>query len=75
MESSQAGVEYGTISMREAAKILGIARTTVAYRVSTGRITPAGKLAGKTGSYFFNRAYIEELAKHQEQKALAANEG
>ena len=65
------------VSAAEAAEILGIARRSLNNRVEVGTVKPSHKMPGKTGSYLFDRAYIEQLAADergatQRRSALAA---
>lgn len=50
------------IGTNEAARLLGVTRSTVNRHVASGIITPAGEL-GRRGIRVFDRAYIEELAR------------
>lgn len=47
------------LGTKEASDILGLGPSTLSRWVQIGKITPAGKLAGKTGSYVFTREQIE----------------
>jgi excisionase family DNA binding protein len=47
------------VSTAEAAAILGLERSTVLRWVREGRIAPAMKVSGKTGTYLFRRADVE----------------
>lgn len=60
------------VSAAEAAEILGIARRSLNNRVEVGTVKPSHKMPGKTGSYLFDRAYIEQLAQEEQRPALAA---
>ena len=60
------------VSAAEAAEILGIARRSLNNRVEVGTVKPSHKMPGKTGSYLFDRAYIERLAREARRPALAA---
>lgn len=63
------------ITVREAAKLLGIAKRTVHQRVAYGRLVPTIKYPGKTGPVLFDRSYIEAIAAREraEASALAAS--
>ena len=47
------------LGTKEASDILGLGPSTLSRWVQIGKITPAGKLGGKTGSYVFTREQIE----------------
>lgn len=48
------------LGTKEASEILGMgAPSTLSRWVQIGKITPIGKLAGRTGSYVFTREQIE----------------
>lgn len=48
------------IGTKEASRILGMAASSTLSRwVQIGKITPVGKLGGRTGSYVFTRSQIE----------------
>jgi len=47
------------LGTKEASDILGLGPSTLSRWVQIGKITPAGKLSGKTGSYVFTREQIE----------------
>lgn len=52
------------VSSAEACKLLGdIDRSTLTRWVQMGRLTPAQKLPGATGSYLFTKAEIERRRK------------
>lgn len=53
------------IGSAEAAKILGIARTTLTRRIAAGVVCPASKLPSATGAYVFDRAEIDRLAESE----------
>lgn len=47
------------IGAREACQVAGIKRSTLTYWLLTGRLAPAMKLPGRTGSLLFSRADVE----------------
>ena len=47
-----------------AAEALGLTRQGILKRISDGRLTPMGAV-GKRGTYVFDRAKIEELARRE----------
>lgn len=49
------------IGATDAAKLLGVARSTIAARVQSGTLTPTARV-GKRGTFVFDRAEIERLA-------------
>ena len=49
------------LATSDVAERLGIDRRTVLQRVSTGRLTPAGKLPGPRGAYLFDAEQIDAL--------------
>lgn len=51
------------IGTREAARVLGLSRSTVNRRAGSGLIPYVEKLPGRLGSYVFDRTEIERLAK------------
>lgn len=51
------------VGTTEAARILGIAKSTVTFRVRSGTLPTAGKMAPNTGAYLFDRKVLEELVK------------
>lgn len=52
------------ITTNEACDLLGgIDRSTLVRWIQSGRIAPAHKLPGKTGSYLLRRADVEGLRK------------
>jgi predicted site-specific integrase-resolvase len=55
------------IGTKEASRILGMAASSTLSRwVQIGKITPVGKLAGRTGGYVFTRAQIEAYRDNPE---------
>lgn len=50
------------IATVDAADLLGIERSTLSRWVASGRIVPAMKLPGQTGSMLFDRSDVERLA-------------
>jgi len=55
------------IGTKEAARILGMAASSTLSRwVQIGKITPVGKLPGRTGSYVFTRDQIEAYRDNPE---------
>lgn len=51
------------IGTREAARVLGMSRSTVNRRAGTGLLPYVEKLPGRLGSYVFDRHTIEQIAK------------
>lgn len=47
-----------------AAEALGLTRQGILKRISDGRLTPMGAV-GKRGTYVFDRAEIEEMARRE----------
>lgn len=51
------------IGSKAACRILnGIHHATLSRWVASGRIKPAGKMAGRTGAFVFRRSDVERLA-------------
>lgn len=50
------------LGSREAARLLGIDRSTLTRWVRDGRIAPIHTLPGATGAHLFRRSDLEELA-------------
>lgn len=55
------------IGAAEAALILGVERSTMNRRLQRGDIVPLTKIDGPRGSYIFDRADIEALARGDAQ--------
>lgn len=51
------------IGTRETARVLGLSRSTVNRRASAGTLPFVEKLPGVLGSYVFDRATINRIAK------------
>ncbi|MDQ1202825.1 helix-turn-helix domain-containing protein [Rhodococcus sp. SORGH_AS_0303] len=49
------------INAREAARILGLTKSTLQRRIAAG-VVPCRKLPGRLGQFVFDRAEIEHLA-------------
>lgn len=47
----------------EAARCIGVERSTLTRWIATGRITPAHKMPGRTGAVLFTRDEVERVAK------------
>ena len=55
------------IGSKDACRILrGIHHATLSRWVASGRIKPAGKVAGRTGAFVFRRSDVEKLAAELE---------
>lgn len=50
------------IGTREAARVLGLSRSTVNRRAGAGNLPYVEKLPGRLGNYVFDRAEIERIA-------------
>ena len=50
------------IGTAEAARILGVDRSTLVRQVDAGKVAPVQKLGAATGAYVFDRAYVQRLA-------------
>lgn len=69
LETKVRGVDL--LSALQAAEVLGISRRALINRVEAGTIEPIGKLPGRTGSFLFDRSYIEAVAAREREDASA----
>lgn len=53
------------VSAREAARILGVAPSTITRQVTAGRLFPLGRLSTR-GAYVFRRQAITEAAEAEQ---------
>lgn len=53
------------VGSTEAARIAGTTERSIQRWASTGLLTPAAKLPGRTGAYLFERADVEALSRKQ----------
>jgi excisionase family DNA binding protein len=58
---SNIGVVDDTLTTREAADRLGVPLSTFHNFIRKGRIEPARKLSGRTGTYLFHPAAVDAL--------------
>lgn len=57
------------VGTSEAAKLLGVDRSTVTRLVQTGRLDPMHKGAGRTSSYTFRASDIERERRRREAQS------
>lgn len=59
--SGSVGRELVTVA--EAARIIGTDRSTIIRWITAGRLTPVGKLPGRTGSWLLDRSAVAALGE------------
>lgn len=53
------------VSTLETARLMGLSPSGVSRRVRRGVLTPVTKAPGIRGAYFFRRAEVEALVRHE----------